>query len=376
MAAENLKRRNNRLKYKLFEIVQRENLNYIYRGTFTSMITRNILALAESNLLWQDEMRELSKKVYFVMVEGLQNITRHQARVDKDNGAAGGFFALKRDEDRFYITTGNLIENSEVESLSQKIDKLNTLDKTQLKTYHQEVLSTGQISEKGGAGLGLIEIARRTGSKLQYVFEKVSNSHSNFYLHTEINSKLNAEEKQTSETFLKLNMLNPLLEKEDVLMLFSNRFNQESLLDIMSFLEKQMAHANKVKRNLFHIMIEMYQNIIKHASVYKENPDGKSAIFYISQNEDELYITSGNYISSGEVQKLRGRLSYVNKLDQDKLKKFYGKRLYDFHKNIENGARLGLIDLRIKSGNFLDYSFQKVNSDYYFYSLKVKISQK
>jgi hypothetical protein len=123
-------------------------------------------------------------------------------------------------------------------------------------------------------------------------------------------------------------------------------------------------------------MIEMYQNIIKHSSGYNENSEGKSAIFYISQKEDELYITTGNYISAGEVQKLRGRLAYVNKLNQEKLKKFYGKRLYDFHRNIENGARLGLIDLRIKSGNLLDYSFQKVNSDNYFYSLKVKISQK
>ncbi len=376
MGAEISRRMQNRLIYRLFNLVQKESLNYIYRGNFTSMITKNILALAESNLLRKDELRDLSRKVYFVMVEGLQNITRHQAKMDRDDESGFGFFALKRNEERFYITTGNLIENGEIEKLKNKIDKVNYLDRDQLKTYHQEVLSTGQISEKGGAGLGLIEIARKTGSKLHYDFEKINHTHSLFYLHTQINSSVSEEIKTTENTYINLNTLNPIIEQENVLMLFSNRFNQESLLDIMSFIEKQMHHASRLKRHLFNVMIEMYQNIIKHASEYRSTSEGKSAIFYISQQANDFFITTGNYLEAGQVNRLRGRLRYVNKLDHPELKKFYGNRLYDFHRHNENGARLGLIDLRLKSGHKLEYSFQKVNNEFYFYALKVRISQK
>jgi hypothetical protein len=55
--------------------------------------------------------------------------------------------------------------------LSEKIDGLNGMDAMYLKKAYEQTLREGSFSDKGGAGLGLIEIARKSSDKLYYNFE-------------------------------------------------------------------------------------------------------------------------------------------------------------------------------------------------------------
>ena len=119
--------------FKLFKAMQKDNLNYIYRGTFTANITDNILSLAEANLVKKDDPRALKRKVYNVMVEGLQNITKHQADVDIDIEENYGVFVLKKEGTDYFITTGNLIEKSNIAQLEKQIEQVNNLSKDELK---------------------------------------------------------------------------------------------------------------------------------------------------------------------------------------------------------------------------------------------------
>jgi hypothetical protein len=362
--------------FRLFDAIQKEKLNYVYRGYFTSNFTSNILSLAQSNINDEETASEIKKRVYHVMVEGLQNISRHQAGGIEDVGSTYGLFAVKKMQDRYILTTGNLIENERIGSLTNKIKKVNGLDKIQLKNYHKEELQNGKISEKRGAGLGLIDIARRSGSKLEYAFNPISNKLSYFYLQTEITSNSLNEKypvRNNNNSLISYTNLHPLLNDDNVLIVFNNSFNQESLLDMLSFLEKQMGDSNRLKRQIFNVMIELFQNITKHASDYMISKDGKQGIFYISENEKEFYLNTGNYMENDKVRVLRGRLNYINNLDDNDLENFYDKRLFDFEMDSNKGAGLGLIDLRIKSGNKLTTDFQKINNEYSFFTLKVKI---
>ncbi len=364
--------------FRLFDAIQKEKLNYVYRGRFTSNITKNILSLAQINMMDKDEPNELKRKVYHVMVEGLQNITKHQADFEQNEGDNCGLFALKKEQLRYFITTGNLIDNGDIGSLSNKINKVNNLDDVQLKDFHRDVLKNGNISEKGGAGLGLIDIARRSGSKLQYAFNPISSNLSYFYLHTEISSAPIIEKKMSTvqqNSIFNYHSLHPMLNDENILMVFNNTFNQEGLMDILSFMEKQIDNSGILKRQMYNVMIEMFQNIIKHGANYQVSTEGKPGLFYIAESETEFILTSGNYIDNNIVRSLRGRINYVNQLDEDTMEDFYSKRLFDFDINTNNGAGLGFIDLRLKSGNKLEFDFQKINTEYSFYTLKVKISK-
>ena len=50
----------------------------------------------------------------------------------------------------------------------------NALDKDGLRSYYKEVLDNGQYSVHGGGGLGMIDIARKSGNKLEYDFSDVN----------------------------------------------------------------------------------------------------------------------------------------------------------------------------------------------------------
>ena len=60
--------------------------------------------------------------------------------------------------------------------LKAKLDKINALDKEGLRSYYKEVLDNGQYSVHGGGGLGMIDIARKSGNKLDYDFSDVSDT--------------------------------------------------------------------------------------------------------------------------------------------------------------------------------------------------------
>ena len=171
----------------LFEGLQREDLVYVYRGFFSQVITDSIIALTENNLDSIGESSKLKKRVFSIMVECLQNITRHQfvdENEDTQPGDQSGMFVICNKDKSYQMTSGNVVNNDAIPHLKQLLDKVNSLDKDSLKEYYKQVLEDGSISNKGGAGLGLIEMARKSGNKLFYTFEEINDEISYFYMNT------------------------------------------------------------------------------------------------------------------------------------------------------------------------------------------------
>jgi hypothetical protein len=364
--------------FKLFKAMQKDNLNYIYRGVFTAKITDNILALAESNLVKKEDPRALKRKVYNVMVEGLQNVTKHQADIDVEVENNNGVFVLKKEHAKYFITTGNLIENENIDSLKTQIEQVNRLDKDELKAYHRKILIDGKISAKGGAGLGLIDMARKSGNKLLYAFEKVDEKYSYFYLHTEIpstSSGISLISTKKPGTIQYISALHKMLNEENVLIIFNSYFNQDSLMNLLSIIEKQMVEKLSLKKRIYNTMVEMFQNIIQHGDDYRQTEEGKAGLFYISENEEEYLLNTGNYIRNSKIPVLNEKLEHINSLDEEELEDFYNTRLFDFDIDTNKEAGLGIIDIRIKTDSKLEFSFLNVDENYSFYTLRAKISK-
>jgi len=358
--------------------MQKDNLNYIYRGLFTANITDNILALAETNLVKKEDPRALKRKVYNVMVEGLQNITKHQADIDVEVENNNGVFVLKKENLKYFITTGNLIENDNISLLTAQIEQVNRLDETELKAYHKQVLVDGKISSKGGAGLGLIDMARKSGNKLLYAFEKLDEVYSYFYLHTEIPttaSGISIVQPSNKDSLKYISALHKMLNEENVLIIFNSYFNQESLMNLLSIIEKQVVDNVSLKKRIYHTMVEMFQNIIQHGDDYKETTEGKAGLFYISESENEYLLNTGNYIRNSKIPILTDKLTHVNSLSAEQLDEFYNHRLFDFEIDTSKEAGLGIIDIRIKTDRKLEFSFLKVDDTYSFYTLRAIISK-
>ncbi len=159
--------------YELFQFVREKHILFVYQGEFTGAITKSILTMAERNLKLLEEEESTKKKLFQLLVECLQNVSMHHEKSDHEL-ANQAIFIIAKDESKYSIASGNFIHSHHVKSLKAQLDEVNKLDKEGLKKMYHDIIQRKELSSKGGAGLGFIDMARRSGSKLDYDFHPVS----------------------------------------------------------------------------------------------------------------------------------------------------------------------------------------------------------
>jgi hypothetical protein len=179
--------------YNLYKTMEQENILLSFKGVVTSDLLTSVLQIMETKMDYMEESPKTKKKVFNVLVECLQNLYHH-IDVNDENAAEqrklieqkSALFLIAKEGDFFQIRTGNYVDKEAAHELSEKLEKINGMDKDQLKQYYQEVLSNGTLSDKGTAGLGMIDIARKSGNKLEYQLLDVNDKTSFFCLNVKI----------------------------------------------------------------------------------------------------------------------------------------------------------------------------------------------
>ncbi|AHM59837.1 hypothetical protein D770_07870 [Flammeovirgaceae bacterium 311] len=173
--------------YELHKTMLARNLILVYEGEFTQEITKSVLAMAERNMDSMGEESGIKRKVFNVMVECLQNIVKHSEDLNKQMvQKSTAIFMIGKQDSAYIITSGNPIKNEDVENLKGKLDQINGLDKDGLKQLYKDIIKSTSLSDKGGAGLGFVDMARKSGSPLEYDFERLDDQYSFFSLRTKI----------------------------------------------------------------------------------------------------------------------------------------------------------------------------------------------
>jgi hypothetical protein len=157
-----------------------------FKGSISSELISNVLEVVESKMDEYRESSKIRKKVYNVLVESLQNLYHHievlPEFMQKEFDDKFGILVVSRQDDRYKISTGNFIGQDKVDVLRNKIDKINSMSRDELKDMYKFILNHQRLSEKGGGGLGLVDIARKTGNQLDYTFEKFDDAYYFFNL--------------------------------------------------------------------------------------------------------------------------------------------------------------------------------------------------
>ncbi|MCB8994192.1 MAG: hypothetical protein H6538_01135 [Bacteroidales bacterium] len=171
--------------YDFYKGMKEHEITLVYEGEINHQIMKAFTSLAEGHMTKHAESELLQKKVYHVMVECLQNISKHASHpeVKDDTDYNRGIFLVSRNNDVYNITTGNIIKKEKILYLKELLGHINSLSKTDLNELYKKQLKEGHLSDKGGAGLGFIDIRRKTGKDLEYQFLPLSDSHS-FFLFT------------------------------------------------------------------------------------------------------------------------------------------------------------------------------------------------
>ncbi len=157
-----------------------------FKGEINNQVLRSILKTMDEKMADMGEDRFVRRKVNSVLIECLQNLIFHGERPSLAD-AEPGLQVSKGPDGLYDIRTTNLVRATKVESLKGYIDRINSMEKDQLRDYYQEVLTNGKFNPQGGAGLGIINIARKTAdSKVHYSFEARNNEYQLFTMHLNV----------------------------------------------------------------------------------------------------------------------------------------------------------------------------------------------
>jgi hypothetical protein len=174
--------------YDFYDKMERNNIMLSFKGDITSELLTSILQIMESKLDNLQEEPKIKKKVYNVLVECLQNLYHHMDEVapEQNDKIRSAIFMIGKLDNQYNIITGNYIKKENVAGLKKRLEDINLLSKEELKEYYKAVLNNGEMSLKGGGGLGMIDIARKTGEKLNFHFAPVDDTFSFFTLNIKI----------------------------------------------------------------------------------------------------------------------------------------------------------------------------------------------
>lgn len=170
--------------YEFYKSMKEHEISLVYEGEITHQITKAFTSLTESNMAKEEENNSVQKKVFHVMVECLQNISKHADDFGTNEYmfSGRGIFLVAKGKEDYTVTTGNAVDNSKIADLKTLLEQVNKLDKEELTELYKKQIKEGRLSDKGGAGLGFIDIKRKTGKNLDYHFLPINDEASFFLL--------------------------------------------------------------------------------------------------------------------------------------------------------------------------------------------------
>lgn len=164
---------------------------------FNGQISQNLLLQLGDTLKQKLQTQEVKSqtilKVFSMFVEQAQNVIRYSATGTNDvpdvEDSQVGVVTVGYDGNYYFVASGNEVMTADVNRLKEKLQKIVSMDKDQLKAYYKEVRKNDTPDDSTGAGLGFIEMARKSDKPLEFEFSELDNRKSFFTLITLISGE-------------------------------------------------------------------------------------------------------------------------------------------------------------------------------------------
>ena len=172
--------------YNYYRRMEDEQVILSFKGEFSAELLTSILHIMESKMIELSIPMQMKKRVFNVLVECFQNLYHHidMAPGDKplDASKNSALVMVKYIDQKIMVLTGNYIPKGSTNDLKRKLILVNELDEKELRELYQQRLLNNSVSQKGTAGLGIIDIARKSKNELGYEFIEVNDEYSFFCL--------------------------------------------------------------------------------------------------------------------------------------------------------------------------------------------------
>jgi len=185
----------------LRKLIMKNKIVLTFEGKMSQGVLINLVETLKEKLLASadneveledsDSRQFVVKKVYAIFIELAQNIQNHSAEKVLIEGAETGvgIIVIREDEECFTITSGNQVTLSKADSLNKYCEELNGLSSEEIRKLYRTQLRRERQEGSRGAGIGLLEVTKKTGNPIVHSLTKDGAEHYFFTLSIRVNKE-------------------------------------------------------------------------------------------------------------------------------------------------------------------------------------------
>jgi hypothetical protein len=170
------------------------------------------------------------------------------------------------------------------------------------------------------------------------------------------------------------------MHEEKIMLTFKGDITGELVQAIMNSLERRLALVEDnlpVRKRLYSILLECLQNIVHHQADATSNAcSAQAGLLLVTSERDGYSVRTGNKISNDKISALRKWLDKLNSLSTEQLRTFYKETLNNREFSEKGTAGLGFIYMTQKTGQRLNYSFEKMSGGCSLFSFNIFVPRK
>ncbi len=174
--------------FSMRESFNRERIMLCFNGPISRSLIEEIGNALRNYLAADQAPPSSAMDVFGVYIELTQNIRHYVQQKGWSEPESSATVVVARNEAGHYVVSaGNIIEPADGQAVLAQIGELATMDKAQLKArYKEQLRKPRETGSSSGAGLGLIDIARKSSAPLQANLRQLTDGRAFISLRAEI----------------------------------------------------------------------------------------------------------------------------------------------------------------------------------------------
>jgi hypothetical protein len=161
-----------------------EEIFLLYKGLVKYDTIGQLISELKEKMFVAHVKQVVYKKVLMVMIEALENVFKYHEHFEKDKLIVAKYpprILIVKSSKSFKIECSNPVRSKDLPHLQARLEEINNMDKNGVKEAYKKIITNGKFSEKGGAGLGIVEMAKISDEKLVFDFHPINKD---FYYYT------------------------------------------------------------------------------------------------------------------------------------------------------------------------------------------------
>ncbi|MDJ0840839.1 MAG: SiaB family protein kinase [Acidobacteriota bacterium] len=151
--------------FENYHTLDNQKILMFYKGAVSQETMVDLGSFLRSSLCGSKKIRN----IFSVFIEMSHNIRHHSLERDQ-NQVGVGLFMIQQTPEFYTLSSGNPVPKERVAEIREKLEHLRSLDKEGLRKLYKERRRSGEDRTTKGAGLGLIEMAKKSDHPLDFEF--------------------------------------------------------------------------------------------------------------------------------------------------------------------------------------------------------------